>query len=183
MSMSISSDDVSRAQAGDGAAFNRLLRAVSPHVERMQSRFPLSEEDRHDARQNALLRVFSALGSYREESRFSTWLYRVSANEALQVMRRVRSRGGRETPCDPSDLDVFEASDEAEGDRLEHAEVQRALDRLPDPHRSLLMAYYGEDRPLRDIAQANDESEAAVRARVHRARQLLREEMGVSLAG
>ena len=181
MSMSISSDDVSRAQNGDGAAFERLLRAVSPHVERMQSRFPLSEEDRRDARQNALLRVFSALGSYREESRFSTWLYRVSANEALQVMRRVRSRGGRETPCDPYDLDGFEASDD--GDRLEQAEVQRALARLPDPHRSLLLAYYGEDRPLRDIAQANDESEAAVRARVHRARQLLREEMGVSLAG
>lgn len=181
--MSISNDDVSRAQQGDLAALDRLIRALTPQVERTLRRFPLTDEDQRDALQNTLMRVCAALGSYREQSRFSTWLYRVSANEALMLLRKARSRGAREKAVDPEAIEEHPAALPDEGHDDDHAELRRALDRLPEMYRSAVVAYYGEGRPLREIAGEAAGTESAVRARVHRARQMLRNEIDLMRAG
>jgi RNA polymerase sigma-70 factor (ECF subfamily) len=174
MHLSLPIDDVLLAQRGDPRALDRVVRAVSPSAQAMLRRFPLSEEDRHDALQNTLLRVCLALPSYRQEARFSTWLYRVCANEALMLMRKVRVRQSREADVDPEDVALLLTVEAEEPGEDRHEEVQEALASLPEHYRSVLAAYYGEGRGLDDIAASSVETESAVRARVHRARQLLR---------
>lgn len=174
MHLSLPIDDVLLAQRGDPRALDRVVRAVTPSAQAMLRRFPLSEEDRHDALQNTLLRVCLALPSYRQEARFSTWLYRVCANEALMLMRKVRVRQSREADVDPEDVALLLTVEAEEPGKDRHEEVQEALASLPEHYRSVLAAYYGEGRGLDDIAASSVETESAVRARVHRARQLLR---------
>lgn len=178
MALSLSNHDVHLARGGDAQAIDRVMRAVTPSIQAILRRFPLSPEDRVDALQNTLLRVYLSLASYREEARFSTWLYRVCANEALMLMRKVRTRHAREIDLDLEALGHLFSYSPDEPDEERHELLREALAALPTHYQSALAAYYGEERGLEDIAASSDETESAVRARVHRARQLLRRKIG-----
>jgi len=78
------------AVRGDADALSAVVSAVRPHVERQLMRYPVGEEDRRDLLQATLLQVVRRLGSFRGDSSFSTWLFRVTANEALMLMRSQR---------------------------------------------------------------------------------------------
>lgn len=178
MNLHIPSDDVLRAQGGDARALDRLIRALTPAVRSMLKRFPLSDEDRTDAAQNTLLRVCLALPGYRQEAQFSTWLYRVCTNEALMVMRKVRTRSSRQVEIDLDlVMDETEEPPAQEGTRL-----RGALQELPEHYRAVLGAYYGEGHSLGEIAVQIGESESATRARLHRARLSLRQRLGLGPA-
>src|ERR1051326_949752 len=86
---------IARAQSGEEAALERLIVRIRPHVERQLMRYPVSDEDRRDLLQMTLLQVVRRLGSFRGESSFSTWLFRVTANEALMLMRSQRRHRAR----------------------------------------------------------------------------------------
>ena len=178
MHLTLSIDDVRLAQRGDSRALDRVIRAVTPSAQAMLRRFPLSDQDRVDALQNTLLRVCLSLESYRQEARFSTWLYRVTANEALMLMRKLRVRHHREAELDPEEAAQHFVYDPHEPAEERHELLHEALAELPEHYRSVLAAYYGEGRALDDIAASTVETESAVRARVHRARQLLRKRLG-----
>jgi RNA polymerase sigma-70 factor (ECF subfamily) len=178
MNLNLSIEDVLLAQGGDARALDRVIRAVTPTAQAMLRRFPLSEQDRVDVLQNTLLRICLSLDSYRQEARFSTWLYRVCTNEALMLMRRLRVRHNREAELDPEEAARTFVYDPHEPEEERLALLHRALAELPEHYRAVLAAYYGEGRDLDDIATSTVETESAVRARVHRARQLLRKRLG-----
>ncbi|HKQ69053.1 MAG TPA: sigma factor, partial [Polyangiaceae bacterium] len=78
---------IARAKAGEGAALEELIVRIRPNVERQLTRYPVSDEDRRDLLQATLLQVVRRLASFRGDANFSTWLFRVTANEALMLMR------------------------------------------------------------------------------------------------
>ena len=80
------------AQAGDRAAFEELVRAYDQGVLRLAMNMLRSPEDAHDVYQETFLRVYRNLGSFRFDSSFQTWLYRIAVNLALT---RVSARGPR----------------------------------------------------------------------------------------
>jgi RNA polymerase sigma factor (sigma-70 family) len=82
--------DVGRAVAGDREALERVVLAIQPEVYRLALRFLWHPEDAEDASQEILIRIITRLGTYRHESAFRTWVYRVAAN-ALLTMRRRRA--------------------------------------------------------------------------------------------
>lgn len=81
---------LSRAQAGDGAAFAALVRPSLPVLLRMAARYARNEADAEELVQQALLNAFRHLDRYRGEAAFSTWLVRIAINEALMASRRKR---------------------------------------------------------------------------------------------
>src|SRR5690606_18690071 len=85
MAFSIERETLDRAVAGEPPALDYLLRTIRPHVERQLLRYPVSDEDRRDLLQATLMQIVRRLGSFRAESSFSTWLFRVTANEALML--------------------------------------------------------------------------------------------------
>src|SRR6476620_12019199 len=90
MAFAIEPATLDRAVSGDTAALEDVLRRIRPHVERQLLRYPVSDEDRRDLLQMTLLQVVRRLASFRGDSSFSTWLFRVTANEALMLMRSQR---------------------------------------------------------------------------------------------
>jgi len=172
------------AVQGEAAALNAVVSTLRPHVERQLLRYPLAEEDRHDLIQSTLLQVSRRLGSFRGDSSFSTWLFRVTANEALMLMRSQRRHRARLVEgLDLEELSTLPAMNDAEGDvpsdvRAADAErdarVRRALDELPEEYRRVVVAHYEEDLGLQEIADRMKMTESAVRSRLHRARTRLR---------
>src|SRR5580698_5144801 len=84
-----------RATDGDASAMNNLVAALRPQIEKQLLRYPVAEEDRRDLLQATLMQIVRRLGSFRGESSFSTWLFRVTANEALMMMRSQRRHRAR----------------------------------------------------------------------------------------
>jgi RNA polymerase sigma-70 factor (ECF subfamily) len=174
---------VARWQAGDASAFERLVRAHERNVFRLLYRMLGSREEAEDAAQEAFLSLHRHGHRFRREARFSTFLYRVAANAALN-RRRSRSRArAREielaqrhatgahvhvAPRDPEDA--------THGAEIQHR-VQEALQHLPDELRVAVVLYDIEGQSYKDIAETLSIPEGTVKSRIHRARLGLRERL------
>jgi RNA polymerase sigma-70 factor (ECF subfamily) len=173
-----------RALEGDATALNSFITQLRPHVERQLMRYPVSDDDRRDLLQATLMQVVRRLSSFRGDSSFSTWLFRVTANEALMLMRSQRRHRTRLVEgLDFEELGALPAMNESTfsepGDvgaasRERDERVRQALDELPSDYRDVVVAHYHLDLGLEEIAGRFDLSESAVRSRLHRARTRLR---------
>jgi RNA polymerase sigma-70 factor (ECF subfamily) len=168
MAFTIDKAVLARAAAGNSDALNELVSTVAPHVEKQLLRYPLSDDDRHDLLQATLMQIVRRVGSFRGDSSFSTWLFRVTANEALMLMRSQRRHRARLVDgLDLEELSNLRAANDDEASRGDASaeanerdtEVRRALDALPELH---------------EIAARLSTTESAVRSRLHRARSRLR---------
>jgi len=183
MAFAIATDILDSAVRGDTAALDHVLRTIRPHVERQLLRYPVSDEDRRDLIQATLMQIVRRLGSFRAESSFSTWLFRVTANEALMLMRsRRRHRARVVEGLDWEELATLPSMNDNEVTQLdigvEHRErdarVRDALKELPADYRDVVVAHYHLDLGLQEIADKLAITESAVRSRLHRARTRLR---------
>ena len=170
-----------RWQAGDEEAFAVLIRRHARRVYRLLLRMLGTREEAEDAAQETFLNLHRHGHSFRGESRFSTFVYRIAANAALNRRRTLgRSRArekslaglqdagfeGPETPLDPE-----AAASGAE----QRARVQRGLLSVPPKLRLPLVLYDLEGLPYPEIARLLDLPDGTVKSRIHRARELLRE--------
>jgi RNA polymerase sigma-70 factor (ECF subfamily) len=176
-----------RAAAGDAAAFELIVTRYQGRVYRLACRLTGSEADAMDALQDTFLQVYRHLASFRGESRFGTWLYRIATNAAL-MHNRVRARQRAES------LDAFLPGFDAAGVHLgTPAELQSAasveeivdrwllaekamaaIERLPETNRVAFVLRDLEEMSTSDVAEVLGIEPAAVRQRVHRARLMLR---------
>jgi RNA polymerase sigma-70 factor (ECF subfamily) len=171
------------AASGDQASLRELVTVVAPHVEKQLLRYPLSDEDRRDLLQGTLMQIVRRVGSFRGDSSFSTWLFRVTANEALMMMRSQRRHRARLVDgLDLEELGSLTAAnddDAMRGDTSAEASerekrVRVALDSLPEDYRNVVSLHYHQDLGLHEIAARLSTTESAVRSRLHRARSRLR---------
>jgi len=183
MAYSLDRDVLTRALDGDSRALSTLIGDLRPHIERQLLRYPVTDEDRRDLVQATLMQVLRRLGSFRGDSSFSTWLFRVTANEALMLMRSQRRHRAR--LVEGMELDELGALPSSTDDQVERgdaalvtserdARVRTALAELPDDYRDVVVAHYHLDLGLQEIAARFDLTESAVRSRLHRARARLR---------
>lgn len=172
-------------RAGDDEAYARLVRQCTGRMLAVARRFLAEEEDRADAVQDAFLSAFQAIGSFAGHSRLWTWLHRILVNACLM---KLRSRARRQTVSIDELLPTFDETghhrrpvpcwDEQAPARLARAEtraqVRACIDRLPGSHRTVLLLRDIEELDTEQTAQALGISPAAVKTRLHRARQALR---------
>jgi RNA polymerase sigma-70 factor (ECF subfamily) len=168
-------------QAGSEQAFDRLVESYSGQVYSLVTRFlgPIPERD--DFVQEVFLRVIRARERYQPSARFSTFLYRIVFN--LAVNRSERSKGERalssesESSADPK-AELSDPRAASPSERLERgdvvAAVRAAIAALPETQRmALLLAKY-EELSFAEIAGVLGSSEKAIKSLVHRARENLR---------
>jgi RNA polymerase sigma-70 factor (ECF subfamily) len=170
---------VARLRGGDERAFEELVRHYTPRLLAVAGRFLRSEEDRADAIQDAFLSAFRALGSFAGRARLSTWLHRIVVNACLSKLRS-RSRGG-EVPLDdllPPGEEPAATSPGSAVANLASAEtralVRACIDRLPEAYRTVLVLRDLEELDTDRTAEVVGATPAAVKTRLHRARQALR---------
>jgi RNA polymerase sigma-70 factor, ECF subfamily len=184
-----------RAAAGDSAAFESIVARYEGRVYRLAFRLTGSEADAMDALQDTFLQVYRHAGSFRRESRFGTWLYRIATNAAL-MQNRVRARQSAESLeaflprfdeagvhlSTPAELQSAATVDELIDRRLLAEKARAAIERLPELYRVAFVLRDLEEIPTADVADVLGIEPAAVRQRVHRARLMLRGYLG-ELAG
>ncbi|MDR0897586.1 MAG: sigma-70 family RNA polymerase sigma factor [Oscillospiraceae bacterium] len=167
-----------RAQGGDADAFERL---VSPHESRVYAlclRMMGSREDAQDCAQDAMLRVWHALPSYRREASFSTWLYRIAANTCLDALRRRKVRAASSLDAM---LDEGYAPPDTAADPLLHAEasarkqaLEAGIAALPDDMRAALVLRDVQGFSYEEVAAMLSAPLGTIKSRINRARDKLR---------
>lgn len=183
MAFSIDKSTLEKAASGDSLALATLVTILHPHIEKQLLRYPLTEEDRRDLVQATLMQIVRRVGSFRGDASFSTWLFRVTANEALMLMRSQRRHRARLVQgLDLEDLGSLPAANDAAelgadtsvATSERDARVREALQELPAAYRDVVSLHYREDLGLHEIAARLATTESAVRSRLHRARSRLR---------
>jgi RNA polymerase sigma-70 factor (ECF subfamily) len=134
-----------------------------------------SREEAEEAAQDAFVRAWRALDGFREEARFSTWLYRIAVRCALDAAARLRQRRDREVAAEPERIERAPAPDRAVTDRRR---LERALGRLTAVQRAVVTLFYLRDRPVEEVARILDLPAGTVKTHLHRARGALRRHWG-----
>lgn len=169
---------VTLARKGDQDAFTRL---VERHQKMVVYNLALgktgSHHDAEEVTQTAFFKAWQGLPSFQGKAAFSSWLYRLTVNAAIDLLRQRKKHQGALSLDDP-DLPVVpdrgpspeELSEEHERRQL----LWQAIESLPEPHRIPLLLREIEGLSYREIAQALDLEEGTVKSRLARARLLLR---------
>jgi RNA polymerase sigma-70 factor, ECF subfamily len=179
MNVRVTQTVIDSALAGEPQGIADLALLVKPLVERQLVRYAFPAHDRDDLVQATMVQLLRHLPSFRGDANFSTWLFRVAANEALMLLRsrkRLRARMTDSSEFEsmlehvPSEVDLDGTAD----DRARETHVRAALSDLPDEYRDVVVAHYHLDLGLQEIADRFNLTESAVRSRLHRARARLR---------
>lgn len=176
---------VRRLRAGDEAAYAELIHAHGGRLLVTAERLLSDRGEAQDAVQEAFLAAFRSLESFREDARLGTWLHRILVNAALMRLRgRKRRPELAIDPLLPKYLagghqehipERWEAAADVAAEREETRElVRKGLTRLPESYRTVLTLRDIEGLSSREAAEALGDTVGAVRVRLHRARQALR---------
>ena len=166
---------IRRAQEGDHAAFELLIR---PGLDR-QLRFALSllgeEMDARDVVQETCLRAWRELPRLRDPERFDSWISQILVNQARSVLRRRRRTQVRQVPVETVDQEgPAGGPSPSVADRLSERDVvRRAFGRLDPDKRLLLALHHVEDRSVAEIAEVLGIPEGTAKWRLHAARAAL----------
>jgi RNA polymerase sigma-70 factor (ECF subfamily) len=173
-------------QAGDEVAFDRLVEIYSPQIYALLTRFLGPRSSREDLVQEAFLRVIRARERYEPTARFTTWLFRIVYNLAVNETQRggqreLRALDSGAMPRDDDtdgmsgfgDVQALPPSQALEREDIVRA-VRNAIARLPETQRMALILAKYEERPYAEIAEIIGSTEKAVKSLVHRARETLR---------
>lgn len=172
--------------AGQTQLFHELIRPHERAVYRMALSYMKNEADAEDVAQEAFLKAFRNLSTFRSESKFSTWLISITLNEARNRLRRnatmptdsidaTPEEGGSVTPA------LLRDWREVPSEALERAEVkqmlQRAVASLPEIYRCVFVMRDMEELSVNETAEALSISVPSVKVRLHRARLMLQKQL------
>ena len=140
-----------------------------------------------DVAQDAMLQAFRYRASFRGESNYRTWLYRIATTTALSHLRRERALARRAVACEQEATAPLAAPPTSPVDAITHAETAREVSaqiaRLPPLYREILALRYYDDCTEREAASALGVSVTAVKVRTHRAKRALRARLSPEVAG
>lgn len=166
-------DLVESARRGDPGAFDRLYREHADRVYALCLRMTADPDRAATLTQDVFVRAWRRLDSFRGDSRLSTWLHRLTVNLVLDRRRSASRRRDREDNADLADY-LGAVRRAAPGTRLD---LERAIARLPEGARTMLVLYDVEGYAYEEIAEMTGVALGTVKSQLHRARTLLREEL------
>jgi RNA polymerase sigma-70 factor (ECF subfamily) len=177
---------VAQAKAGDVQAFTDLVNRYERKIYRLAKHITQNDEDAEDVLQDAFLKAYEHLDSFKGDSKFYTWIVRIAVNEALMRLRKRRS--DRTVPLDePVDtgeemvtreIAVWEDNPEQRYSREEmHDILEQAVETLKPDFRTVFVLRDIEELSTEDTAETLGISVPAVKSRLLRARLALREKL------
>jgi RNA polymerase sigma-70 factor (ECF subfamily) len=175
---------IRRCQESEPGAFNELVQKYERVVYNFAYRLAGNYDDANDVAQEAFVRAYTAMTTFRSDAAFSTWLFRITTNVYLDARKRAKSR--------PSlSLDEFIEFEESRAERQvedtgpnpneileakERSEIlERAIQTLPDYQRVMVVLYHVHQKSYEEIAQVMEMPIGTVKSRLNRARLALKE--------
>lgn len=165
-----------RAQKGDTAAFEQLITPYEQTIWRVCWHYTHHQQDAADCMQEAMLKAWRAIGSYRGDCALESWLYRIAATVCLDFLRKQKRLPETESADEMAESGFHPVDDsptpEAAALHAESgAQLREAIDALPGDMRTVLILYALEGRPYDEIAEVTGTSIGTVKSRLNRARQ------------
>ena len=180
---------VERVRAGDKQAFNLLVARYQYKIQNLVARLIRDPAEQEDVAQEAFIKAYRAIGNFRGDSAFYTWLYRIAINTAKNHL----VGAGRKPPARDVDLDDFTMTGQVEGlvemnspeailqnDELVNT-IRQAIAELPDELREAIMLREFDGLSYEDIADVMGCPIGTVRSRIFRARDAIELAMGLPL--
>lgn len=149
------------------SAFEKIVREYSESLYWQIRRIVLTHEDANDVLQNVFLKAWTHLDRFHQDSRLSTWLYRIAINESIDFMRRNKNQ--QYVSTDDKDLGIANmlmADNYFDGDETD-AMLQEAISRLPDVQKKVFNLRYFDDMKYSEISELLKTSEGALKASYH----------------
>ena len=169
---------IRRAQAGEVAAFEELVAAHIPRLRRFARAMAKSEADADDLAQEALIKVYRSLRSYRFESSFSTWLHRLTRNCFVDGLRSAAVRERAVAAAAIADDEPSTVAQAVAPDALllraeERAHLWQAIGQVSLEFRTVLVLCDVEGMAIAEVAAIEKLAEGTVKSRLHRGRAQL----------
>ena len=177
---------VLRAQQGDKRAFELLVAKYQRKLGRLLSRLVRDPAEVEDVTQEAFIKAYRALPSFRGDSAFYTWLYRIAINTAKNYLVAMRRRAPTSTGFDNEDAESFEDAEQLRDTATPEAEllgkqiaatVNRAMEQLPEDLRTAITLREIEGLSYEEIAGVMNCPIGTVRSRIFRARESIAAEL------
>ena len=171
---------VERAQSGDQRAFDLLVTKYQRKLGRLLSRFIRDPAEVEDVSQEAFIKAYRALPSFRGDSAFYTWLYRIGINTAKNYLVAQGRRAPTSTEFDSEEAETFESADQLRDINTPESlllskqigeTVNGAIDALPEEWRAAIVLREIEGLSYEEIAGMMDCPIGTVRSRIFRARE------------
>lgn len=178
---------VKLVQAGDVAAFDRLILKYRERVFGVIYNLTANREDASDLTQDAFIKAFQSINRFQGNCSFFTWLYRIAVNTTLSHLRKNRLRNFfslEKLHEDGTNAQVIEQLTDKKGaDRDTYLnelkeKLNEALQKLSIPHRTVITLFEIDGLSHSEIAEVMGCSEGTVRSRLHYAKQFLQGELG-----
>ena len=173
-------DLVRQTLCGNTSAYNGLVMRYQRQVYNLAYRMLGNAEDAGDLVQETFLRAYGALGSFRQDASFLTWLYKIASNLCIDQLRSRKARSalsldveleeGREPAadsrnCSPEELAIRDSVQDV---------VQRAITNLPEKYRVVVVMRHLQDMSVEEIANVLEMPTGTVKTHLFRAREMLR---------
>jgi RNA polymerase sigma-70 factor (ECF subfamily) len=177
---------IERCKRGELSAFNDLVKKYEKQVYNFSYRLTGNYDDANDIAQEAFLRVYNAIGSFRGDASFTTWLFRITTNVFLDERKRARAHPH-------TSLDEYVTLEESSVTRQiedtaptpdvvtegkERAQIlEDAIRTLPEYQRAVVTLYHTQQKSYEEIAEIMDQPIGTVKSRLNRARLALKEKL------
>jgi len=174
---------IQKAKAGDSAAFGRLVTAYQDAILYLIYDFIGNYEDARDLAQDVFIKAFQRLHQFEGRSKFSTWLYRIAVNRALDFKRRHHKEmiWDFDSPDSASRFLPDEASFQSAGNSIERKElrnqIEACLSHVSENQKAAVILKYFHQRTTEEIAEIMDCSPVTVRTHLFRAIQYMRKHL------
>jgi RNA polymerase sigma factor (sigma-70 family) len=148
-------------------AFNQLVRKYQQKVYWLVRKMVVDHDDANDITQDVFIKAWTALGNFRGDAKFYTWLYRIASNEAINFLNKKRKRFFVPIYDVENELnEKLEADPVLSGDAIQ-LKLQKALLKLPEKQRLVFNLKYYEDLPYEEISEITGTSVGALKASYH----------------
>lgn len=174
---------IQKARDGDMEAFAEIVKVYQNRIYNLALKMLKGSEDAQDATQDIFLKIYTNLRDYREESQFSTWVYRISLNTCLDKLRQ-KKRERKQFNSKPMDeMKEISIGEEVRAleEIIETNELKRAMihaiEELPAKYQTVLLLYHQQECSYQEIADILDIPIQTVGTQLYRAKGLLRKKL------
>lgn len=166
---------ITEFQHGDQAAFRVVYDAYFGFLYNVVFKMVLQQQEAEDIVQDVFLKIYKNRKKYNHSVKFSTWIYRISVNQTLNILRRKKLFSSKIIHfLKPRDESAPSYEEKLEQDTATKR-LKKCIDKIPEKYRVCLVLKYMENLSIKDISEIMNIGEPLVKTRIHRAKQKLKE--------
>jgi RNA polymerase sigma-70 factor (ECF subfamily) len=164
-----------QAKEGSHEAFRGLVEMHMKRAYDLAYGFVNDHDDAEDITQEVFVRVYRSIKSFRQDSEFSTWLYRIVTNASLDRLKQRKRRMNRQVPLEESDSMEYAANPGSTESFDSALHIERALHELPTLQRAVVILRHIDGLPTRSVSEILKCSEGTVKTHLHRGLKKMRQ--------